>query len=138
MHAELIFKPCRVYRIITGFIVLRLWPRAFPDIESEDKRGLKGTACENRHDVTSKDGMQLGATPFKDLQHRVLMESVNVSSIPVDGTLAFLRDGPKFCAAHKKLTVEADNKALDLITRQQIQGMLGLLNLHLDKGLHLT
>src|SRR5258708_37305156 len=89
-------------------------------------------------DVASKNGMHLGPTPFEDLWCQVLMKSTEPSPTSSDGTPAFLCDCPKLCAACAKLTAGVDNKGLDLITWWQMQGILGLLNLYLDKGLHLS
>ncbi len=76
-------------------------------------------------------------TPFEDLQHRVLTEAA-LSPVSSNATHVFLGDRPKLRAACAKLTVEAGNKGLDLVTWRWIQGMLGLLNLHLDEGLMLS
>ena len=103
---------------------------------SKDKNG--GSACENMQDITSKNGTHLGPTLFEDLWHQVLMEFAEPSPISSDGTPAFLCDCPKLYAACAKLMVEANNKELDLVTWWQIQEMLGLLNLYLDAGLHLS
>jgi hypothetical protein len=103
---------------------------------SKDKNG--GSACENMQDITSKNGTHLGPTLFEDLWHQVLMEFAEPSPISSDGTPAFLCDCPKLYAACAKLMVEANNKELDLVTQQWIQEMLGLLNLYLNMGLHLS
>jgi hypothetical protein len=66
------------------------------------------------------------------------MESTETPRISSDGAPVILHDLPRLCAACAMLTVEAGNKECDLITRQRIQEMLGLLNLYLDEGLKLS
>jgi len=80
----------------------------------------------------------MGAMPFEDLRCRVLSEFAEPPYVSSDGMPTFLCDHWKLHAACAKLTGEIGNKALDLITRWWIQGMTGLLNLYLDKGLNLS
>jgi len=68
----------------------------------------------------------------------MLIESAKPSPILSDGTPMFLYDHSKLCAACAKLTVEVNNKGVDLVMWWQIQEMLGLLNLYLNGGLHLS
>lgn len=103
---------------------------------SEDEIG--GSACEDMRDIASKNRTHLGPTPFKNLRRRVLMEFAEPSPISSDGTPAFLCNRPKLRAACTKLTLEVNNKEFDLVTQRRIQEMLGLLNLYLDGGLHLS
>jgi hypothetical protein len=51
---------------------------------------------------------------------------------------ALLYDRPKLRTACATLSAEMGNRELDLVMRHRIQGMLGLLNLHLDEGLKLS
>jgi len=88
-------------------------------------------------DVDGIETAGTNGTPFKDLRRQVLMEAA-LSPVSSNATHAFLGDHLKLRAACAKLTVEAGNKRLDLVTRRRIQGMLGLLNLHLDEGLMLS
>jgi hypothetical protein len=110
--------------------------------EEEESTGSKdengGSAYENMQDIASKNGTHLGPTSFEDLRRRVLMESAEPFPILSDETPTFLCDRPKLRAACAKLMVEANNKELDLVTQRRIQEMLGLLNLYLDVGLHLS
>jgi hypothetical protein len=87
--------------------------------------------------ITSQKSTHMGATQFEDLQRRVLMESVALSSVSFDGTPEFLCDWPKLRTACAALTVEVGNKELDLVVWQWIQGILGLLNLYLDEEVEL-
>ena len=88
--------------------------------------------------VTGKNGTHMGPASFEDLRREVLMELAMPSRIASDGTPALLSDRPKLRTACAELAVEVGNKGLDLVTRRRMQGMQGLLNLHLDEGLELT
>ena len=89
-------------------------------------------------DIACKNNTHLGAMQFEDLWHHILMESVELSHLLPDGTPMFLFGCPKLHAACAELTAKESNKDLDLVTQQQIQGMLGLLNLYFDEGLNLS
>jgi hypothetical protein len=99
--------------------------------EEEESSGNKD------EDVASKNNTHLGAMLFEDLWSRVLMESAESSCLSSDGTPASLFGHPKLRAACAELMAKAGDKDLDLVTQQRIQGMLGHLNLYLDKGLNL-
>ena len=70
----------------------------------------------------------------------ILSELAEPPRIPSDGTPAFLCDRPKkkLHTACAQLAGEISNKELDLVTWRRIQGMMGLLNLYLDKDLNLS
>src|ERR1700733_8827748 len=73
----------------------------------------------------------MGPVFLKDLRHQFLIESAELSP-------ALLCDQLKLCMACATLTLSAGNKELNLVTWHQFQGMLGLLNLYLDKELNLS
>ena len=78
-----------------------------------------------------------GATLFEELWCCVLMESAETSHLLSDRTPAIPFDCPALCTAIAELTAKVMAKNLDLVTWQQIQGMLGHLNSYLDKSLSL-
>ena len=65
------------------------------------------------------------------------MESAETFHLLSDRTSAIPFDYLALHTASAELAVKVMAKDLDLITRQRIQGMLGHLNLYLDKGLSL-
>jgi len=88
-------------------------------------------------ELSWKNSMHLGVESFEDLQHWV-MESAELSHIVSDGTSMFLNDCLRLHEACADLAVEMGNKDLNLVMQQQMQGMQGLLNLYLNKGLELS
>lgn len=98
---------------------------------------------EESTESEDEEGKYIGAATFKKIWHQVLTASMMPSraAILADVTpafTAFLCDRLRLRAACAKLVMEFSNKNLDHITRQQIQGMMGLLNLHLDDDLSLS
>ena len=96
----------------------------------------KSTKSENEGE--DRQNEHRGGIPFEELWHRVLMESTKLLGILTNKTPVFLCNHSNLCTACAKLTVEVGNKGLDLVTRWQIQAMLGPLNLYLDDGLLLS
>ncbi|KAI0281130.1 hypothetical protein BGY98DRAFT_1095071 [Russula aff. rugulosa BPL654] len=117
------------------------WVTQGPTTSDDCHRVMQGLPEEEEEGTKSEDegedrqNEHRRATPFKKLQHRVLMESTKPLSISTDGTPVFLCNRPNFCTACAKLTVKVGNKSLDLVTCQRIQAMLSLLNLLKDMGM---
>ena len=76
--------------------------------------------------------MQMEPMTIEKLQRQAMMKAVWLVSS--DGTVKILHDCPKLHAVCARLRAKGNNKNLDLIIWWQIKGVLGLLNLHLNKG----
>ena len=75
---------------------------------------------------------QMKPMTIEELWHWEMMEAVQL--VPSDGTVKVLHDHPKVHTVHTRLRAKGNNKNLDLITQWWIEGVLGLLNLHLNEG----